>query len=107
MMARLQLLHLIGRENGSKLLPGLLADSVHLLLRDHWGDGGVALQCRDLLIAVGEDGLELGRLIGGEVQLLAETGGLTLGTTSMVGLRGCWDRGGIRLLCEDESSGEG
>lgn len=98
-MARFELLHLVGCENGSKLLPGLLTDRVDLLLRDHRGNGSVALQSGDLLIAVGKDRLELRRLIGGEVELLAETGGLALGIVSMlVSLCGRWGRRGVRLL---------
>jgi hypothetical protein len=42
-MARLQLLNLVGCQNGGELLSGLLAYSVHLFLRDHRGDGGVVL----------------------------------------------------------------
>src|ERR1700722_11753966 len=108
-MPRLQLLELVGRQNRSKLLPGLLMNSMHLLLRDHRGDGGVAFQCGDLLVAIGEDGFELRRLIGGQIELLAEAGRLTLGIASMmVSLYGWgWSRdGGVRLLREEESTGE-
>lgn len=40
-MVGLQLLHLVGREDGGELLPGLLVDGFHLLLHGFVGDCGV------------------------------------------------------------------
>jgi hypothetical protein len=63
----LHLLKLVGRKDGCKLLSRLLMYCVHLLLRDHRGDCGIAFQRGDLLVAVGQDGFELRGLVGGEV----------------------------------------
>ena len=59
MVEGLHLLELVGREDGCKLLSRLLVDCVHLLLRDHRGNCGIAFQCGDLLVAVGQNWLEL------------------------------------------------
>lgn len=58
------LLELLGREHCCELLTSLLVDGLHLLVRDHRRHRCVVLQCGDLLIAVGEDRLDLRGLIG-------------------------------------------
>ena len=83
-------------------------DRFHLLFHDYRGDRGVIGQCGDFLVAVGEDGFELCRLIGRQVELFAELRRFTLGIMSMMGLCrwGGGGRGWVLLLCKDEATGE-
>jgi hypothetical protein len=63
-VASLHLLNLVWGEDCGELLHGLLMDSFHLLSHHHGRDcGGVVVQRSEFLIAIGENGFELGRLI--------------------------------------------
>ena len=67
-VASLHLLNLIWGENRGELLHGLLMDSFHLLFHHQGRDCGVVVvQRSEFLIAVGENGFELGRLIRREI----------------------------------------
>jgi hypothetical protein len=103
---RLHLLELVGCKDRSELLPGVFVDGSQLLFHDHWGDCGVVAQSSEFLVAVGQNGFELRGLIGGEVELLAEPCGLTLGVVSVV--VGFYGRGrrGVLLLGDEKTTGE-
>ena len=105
----LHLLELVGRENAGKLLLGTLVDGAHLLVQVVRGERRVGAQCRQLLIAVGEDGFQFGGLVGGKVQHLAEMFGLMLraGLSVMPLLRRGLLAVGRGLLGEGGSAREG
>ena len=106
-MHAVELLELVGCEDGGELLVGLLVDRFHLLLYGFGGDRGVLSQGGDFVVAVGENGLEFRCLIGREIEFFAELRGFTLGVVGMVVFRR-GSRGGVLLLllCEDETAGK-
>lgn len=103
---RLHLLKLVRSKNGCELLASLLMDCVHLLLHDHWGDGWVAFQCGDILVAIGEDRFEFRGLIGREIESLAEPGSFALRIFYMGVSFGCEWWCHVLLLCKGEASRE-
>lgn len=74
----LHLLELVGCEDGLELLLSALVNGAHLLVALLRGERGVLAESGHLLLAVGEDRLELGRLVRGKVQALREHLGLAL-----------------------------
>jgi len=66
----LHLLHLVGRQDDGELLLGVFACGAHLPVFLLWGEGRVALQGHHLLLAVGEDGVDLRGLVYREAELL-------------------------------------
>jgi len=110
----LHLLKLVGGEDRGELALRFLVDGVELLLAILRGEVGVCHERGNLLLAVGEDGLELGGLIGAEVQLFAEHQGGTMGVAGVLaavtadaldGGRGLLGGGG-GLLGECNAAGE-
>lgn len=112
----LQLLRLVGGEDGVQLLAGGLLDVVHLLFEIGRCDGCVGLERGDPQIAVREDRFYLGALVWSEVELFRQPGGLAV-WVGRVGRSGggcrCCIRRGLRLLGtskrrgQDESKGCG
>ena len=106
----LHLLELVGRKDAGELLLGILLDGMHLPVEVLAIECGVGLQCSDLLVAVGEDGLELGRLVGREAELLREVHGLMVRVGRVTQMRS-WHRRirgklGLLRLLGVESKGE-
>jgi hypothetical protein len=67
-----ELLHLVWRKDRAELLSRGLSDCTHLLVEVSGCERGVASQGCDLLVAAGENWLQLRRLIGGEIQFFGE-----------------------------------
>ena len=83
----LDLLELVRGQDRGKLLTCLLVDRFHLLLHDNCGDCGVAGERGDLLITVDENGFNLRRLLGREIELFGESRGFALGIVGVVMFR--------------------
>ena len=98
----LDLLDLVRGQDRGKLVPGLLVDRFHLLFHHNRGDCGVVGERGDLLIAVDENGFDLRRLVGREIELFGESRGFALGIVGVVMFcRWGWRR---FLLCEGEAT---
>jgi hypothetical protein len=112
------LLELLGSEDGLQLLAGAVLDGAHLVVFVLRSELLVGPEGGHLLVAIGEDGQELGGLLGAEVELLGEACGLALGVGLMVavverrltvgGLLLVLLRrlGLLRLLCESRAAKE-
>jgi hypothetical protein len=83
-MHGLHLLELIGGEDAGELLLGIFLDGVKLLTAVLRGGLGVGHESGDFLVAVGEDGLDFGGLVGREVELLAQELGRLVRIASVV-----------------------
>ena len=106
----LHLLELLGGKDAGELLLGGLVDGAELRVAILRRERSVSHQRGHLLVAVGEDGLELGGLVGAEVELLAEEGGCLLGIGGVMAVVvGALDgRGGLlRFLGESEAAADG
>jgi hypothetical protein len=99
-----ELLHLVGGEYAGELRPGVLVDAAELLATLVRRKTGVGSEGGDLLLAVSEDGFELRRLIGRQVELLAELRGFTLRIVGMVMLG--WGGSGVLLLRKGKTARE-
>jgi hypothetical protein len=97
-VAGLDLLELIGREDCGELLASLLMNCFHLLFHDEGGDCFVISQGGNLAVSVGQDGFNLSGLIGRKIELFAELRGLALRVVGVVVLRRRGG-GGVLLLC--------
>jgi len=69
---RLQLLQLVGRQDGSELRLRVLHDRLGLFAALVLRQVGICMQGLHLLLAVAEDRLQLGGLVSREIELLAE-----------------------------------
>lgn len=85
-----ELLHLVGGEDGGELGVGVLEDGAHLLTALVLGEAGVGVERGHLLVLVGQDGLNLGGLVVGEIEALADVLGGLVGVelVMMAALRG-------------------
>lgn len=86
----LHLLTLIRCKDGVQLLHGRLTDRMQLLLARVIAESAVAHEGSYLLFAVGEDRLDLGCLVGGEVELPGEASCFALRIGSMMALDRRW-----------------
>ena len=63
-------------QQGFNLDLAVLLDGLHFGVAIFWSQRSVGLKCLDLLLAVGQDGLDLGDLIAVEAKLFAQVCGL-------------------------------
>jgi hypothetical protein len=105
-MHGVELLELVGCEDGGELLAGLLVDCFQLLLHGFGGDRGVLFQGGDFVVAVGEDRFEFRGLIGERLSFLLSFAASRWGVVGMVVL-GPGSGGGVLLLTEGKTAGKG
>lgn len=86
-----QLVELIGREDAAELAARALLDGMHLLFGITGCDRRIGAERGNLLVAIGEDGLELAGLVRREVELLGNPHGPAMRV-------GCAGRRGVRSL---------
>jgi hypothetical protein len=111
----MELLHLVGCQDAGELGLGVVADGEELLATLVLCEAGVGAEGGYLLLVVGEDGLELRGLVGGEAEALADVHcGLVRieVVTMMTGVSGGLLRRGLTgwcrwLLAEGRRDGEG
>jgi hypothetical protein len=91
----LQLLELIRGKDSRELLFGGLVDRLYLLVHVLRGEGGVSVEGGELLVAICQDGLDLGLLVRREIELPGKSLRLVLWIRRVMVVV-C--RGGCRLL---------